>query len=67
MAEQDSLKDIPEHEEYLEAKDGTQVFMHSWLPQGEITNIVFTVPGLCAHSAMYRKLASALAEDKNPT
>jgi len=32
MTEKDNLKDVQENEEYIETKDGTQVFMRSWLP-----------------------------------
>ena len=32
MTEKKSLRDVQEREEYLEAKDGTKVFMRSWLP-----------------------------------
>jgi len=62
MTEKDSLKDVQEHEEYLEAKDGTQIFMRSWLPQGEIEHVVFAAHGGSAHSGMYRRIALALCE-----
>jgi len=67
MTEKDSLKDVQEHEEYLEAKDSTQVFMRSWLPQGEIEHVVFAVHGQCVHSATFRKWASAFGEHKIAT
>lgn len=67
MTEKNQLSDVQEHEEYLEAKDGTQVFMRSWLPEGEIEHVVLAVHGMCAHSATYRKLASALGERKIAT
>ncbi len=67
MTEKDNLKDVQEHEEYLEAKDGTQVFMRSWLPQGEIEHVVFAVHGQCVHSATFRKWASAFGERKIAT
>jgi len=63
MTENDSLKDVQEHEEYLKAKDGTQVFMRSWLPQ-EIEHVVFAVHGQCAHSGTYRRMALAWSEQK---
>ena len=40
MTEKSLLGDVQEHEEYLEARDGTQVFMRSWLPQQEIEHVL---------------------------
>ncbi len=60
MTTEGSYKVVPEHEGYLEAKDGTKVFMRSWLPQGEIEHVVLAIHGQCTHSVLYRKLASAL-------
>ena len=62
MTEKNRLGDVQEHEEYLEAKDGTQVFMRSWLPQQEIEHIVFAAHGGSSHSGMYRRIALALCE-----
>ncbi len=67
MTEKKPLGDVQEHEEYLEAKDGTQVFMRSWLPKGEIEHVVFAVHGQCIHSATFRKWASAFCERKIAT
>ena len=62
MTKKDSLKDVQEHEEYLEAKDGTQIFMRSWLPQQEIEHVVFAAHGGSSHSGTYRRIALALCE-----
>jgi len=62
MTEKDGLKDVQEHEEYLEAKDGTQIFMRSWLPQQEIKHVVFAAHGGSSHSGTYRRFALALCE-----
>jgi alpha-beta hydrolase superfamily lysophospholipase len=67
MTTEGSLKIVPKHEEYLEAKDGTKVFMRSWLPPEEIEQVVFTVHGQCTHSILYRKWASSLTEHKIAT
>jgi len=67
MAETESLKDVQENEEYLEASDGTQIFMRSWLPQGEIEHVAFAIHGQCAHSGTYRKWAAALTKHKIAT
>ncbi len=67
MTKKDSFEDVQEQEEYLEAKDGTQIFMRSWLPQGEIDHVVLAIHGQCIHSATYRKWASAFCERKIAT
>ena len=67
MTEEYQLKDIQEHEEYLEAKEGTRVFMRSWLPQQEIEHITLQMHGSASHSGAHRKIALALCEQKIAT
>ena len=67
MTEKESLSDVQEHEEYIEAKDGTQVFMRFWLPHREIEHIIFAVHGQCVHAGMYRKMALSWSEQKIAT
>jgi alpha-beta hydrolase superfamily lysophospholipase len=61
------MREAPEHEEYLEASDGTQVFMRSWLPQRGVEHGLFAVHGMGSHSESYRRMALELGERKIAT
>ena len=67
MTKKNQLSDVQEHEEYLEARDGTQVFMRSWLPQRDIEHITLQIHGTGGYSGSQRKIALALCEQQIAT
>ena len=47
------------HENQVKAKDGTNIFIREWLPEGEIKAVVCLVHGFGEHSNRYTSVAEA--------
>ena len=46
----------------LTATDGTEVFVHRWLPDGEVKAVVQIAHGLAEHSGRYARFAQRLTD-----